>query len=94
MFWSVISQSGSSCRNGFYLGDVVWWQHYFPGATREVGVPDISTIPGLTDIPRGLYQLSLCGFRVNGFDYNNFRYQYLGLYYWTAYATNSVTLAR
>jgi hypothetical protein len=94
MFWSVISQAGSSCRVGFYLGDVVWWQHHFPGNVREIGIPDISMIPTLTDIPRGIYQLSVCGFRVAGFDYNNFRYQYLSQYYWTAFATNSATLAR
>ncbi len=94
MFWTMISQSGSSCSVGFYLGDVVWWQHFFPGSVREVGIPDISGVPGLTDMPRGIYQMSLCGFRVAGFDFNNFRYQWLSRYYWTAYATNSVTIAR
>lgn len=94
MFWTVLSQAGSSCRYGFFLGDVVWWQHYFPGSVHEFRVPDISMIPGLTDIPRGIYQLSICGFRVAGFDYNNFRYQYLAQYYWTAFATNSATVAR
>ncbi|MDP3279229.1 MAG: IPT/TIG domain-containing protein [Deltaproteobacteria bacterium] len=93
-FWSVISQSGSSCNNGFYLGDVVWWQHHFPGATREIGVPDISMVPTLSDMPRGLYQLSVCGIRVQGFDYNNFNYRWLNRFYWTAYSANVVTIAR
>jgi hypothetical protein len=94
MFWTVLSQAGSSCRYGFYLGDVVWWQHHFQGSVHQIAMPDISHIMGLTDIPHGIYQLSVCGFRVAGFDWNNFRYQYLAQYYWTAYATNSLTLTR
>ncbi len=93
-FWSVISQLGSACNVGFYLGDVVWWQHHFPGTTREIGVPDLSMIPTLADMPRGLYQLSVCGIRVQGFDYNNFNYRWLNQFYWTAYSANAVRIAR
>ncbi len=93
MFWTVLSQLGSSCRDGFYLGDVVWWQHHFAGDVRTISMPDISAVPGLTDLPHQLYQFSICGFNVAGFDYDNFRYQYLSQYYWTAYASNSITLA-
>lgn len=93
MFWTVLSQLGSSCRNGFYLGDVVWWQHHFAGDVRTITMPDISSVPGLTDLPHQLYQFSICGFNVAGFDYNNFRYQYLSQYYWTAFASNSITVA-
>jgi hypothetical protein len=93
-FWTVISTTGSSCHNGFYLGDVVWWQHHFPSMDRNFYVPDISSIPGLTDMPRGLYDLSICAIDVPGFDFNQFRYQFLSQYYWTAYASNAMTLAR
>jgi hypothetical protein len=93
MFWTVLSELGSSCRNGFYLGDVVWWQHHFAGDVRSIDMPDISRAPGLTDLPHQLYQFSICGFNVAGFDYNNFRYQYLSQYYWTAFSSNSITLA-
>jgi hypothetical protein len=93
-FWSVISQAGSSCNAGFYLGDVVWWQHHFPGTAREIGVPDISMVPTLADMPRGIYQLSVCGIRVQGFDYNNFNYRWLNRFYWTAYSANAVRVAR
>lgn len=93
MFWTVLSELGSSCRNGFYLGDVVWWQHHFTGEVRSFGMPDISAVPGMTDLPHQLYQFSICGFNVAGFDYNNFGYQYLSQYYWTAFASNSITLA-
>jgi hypothetical protein len=93
-FWSVISQLGSACNVGFYLGDVVWWQHHFPGPAREIGVPDLSMIPTLADMPRGIYQLSVCGIRVQGFDYNNFNYRWLNRFYWSAYSANAVRIAR
>ncbi|MBL8681151.1 MAG: IPT/TIG domain-containing protein [Myxococcales bacterium] len=93
-FWSVISQSGSSCNEGFYLGDVVWWQHHFPGTSREFGLPDLSMVPTLSDMPRGIYQLSVCGIRVQGFDFNNFNYRWLNRFYWTAYSANAVRIAR
>ncbi|MEI8258537.1 MAG: hypothetical protein WCJ30_22925, partial [Deltaproteobacteria bacterium] len=67
--------------------------HHFRGDVRSISMPDISAVPGLTDLPHQLYQFSICGFNVAGFDYNNFRYQYLSQYYWTAFSSNSITLA-
>jgi hypothetical protein len=93
MFWSVLSQIGSGCDTAFYVGDVVWWQHYFSGATRTFGVPDISATTGLTDLPHQTYRLSICGFNVPQFDYNNFTYQYEQHSFWSAYSTNSFTIA-
>ena len=93
-FWSMISQIVSGCHSGFYLGDVVWWQHHFPGTAREIAIPDISMIPMLNDMPRGVYQLSVCGLRVSGFDFNNFNYRWLNRFYWTAYSGNLVQVVR
>lgn len=93
-FWSMISQIVSGCHSGFYLGDVVWWQHHFPGASREIAIPDLSMVPMLADMPRGIYQLSVCGLRVSGFDFNNFNYRWLNRFYWTAYSGNLVQVVR
>jgi hypothetical protein len=93
-FWSMISQIVSGCHSGFYLGDVVWWQHHFPGTAREIAIPDISMVPMLNDMPRGIYQLSVCGIRVTGFDFNNFNYRWLNRFYWSAYSGNLVQVVR
>ena len=47
------------------------WQHLAPGAERVIQYPDLSTVMGLADIPRGsLLTLSLVGVRIPGFDFN------------------------
>lgn len=76
-------------------GDVLYWQTFARGTERAFFFPDISRIDGLTDLPQGtqLY-MSINGIRTPGFDFDNFRYTYLSLLYWTAYSTRTVLFQR
>jgi len=93
-FYTMISQGPSSCSGGLYMNDVVWWQHYFPGNNRQVNVPNLASIAELADLPVGRYTLSMCGVRVSGFDFNNFRYDWTSRFYWNSYAIDSVSVTR
>lgn len=76
-------------------GDVLYWQTFARGTERSFFFPDISRIDGLRDLPLGaqLY-MSINGIRTPGFDFDNFRYTYLSLLYWTAYSTRTVVFQR
>lgn len=94
LVYAMLAQGSSSCLRGAYYGDVVWWQNHQPGAGRTLLLPDLSSVPTLVDMPRGLYNLSLCSLRINGFDYNNFRYAWLTSGYWSAWSSDTFTVAR
>lgn len=76
-------------------GDVLYWYTYAPGSSRAAAFPDLSGIMGLSDLPAGqpLY-MNLNGFRVPGFDYNEFRYRFLSSLYWTAYSSRTTIWTR
>lgn len=71
------------------------WQHLAPGADRVIQYPDLSTVMGLSDLPRGsLLTLSLVGVRIPGFDFNRFTYATIGQAYWSAYAGRGTFVMR
>lgn len=75
--------------------DVLYWQTFARGSERAFYFPDISRIDGLSDLPPGqqLY-MNINGIRTPGFDFDNFRYSYLSLLYWTGYSTRTVLFQR
>jgi len=71
------------------------WQHLTPGAERVIQYPDLSTVMGLADLPRGaLLTLSLVGVRIPGFDFNRFTYATINQAYWSAYAGRGTYVMR
>jgi hypothetical protein len=71
------------------------WNHYAPGADRAIRYPDLSTVMGLSDVPRGeAMTLSLIGVRIPDFQFNRFTYATIGPAYWTAYAGRGVLITR
>lgn len=71
------------------------WNHYAPGMDRAIQYPDLSTVMGLSDVPRGeAMTLSLVGVRIPDFQFNRFTYATIGPAYWTAYAGRGVLITR
>ena len=71
------------------------WNHYAPGADRTIQYPDLSTVMGLADVPRGeAMTLSLVGVRIPDFQFNRFTYATIGPAYWTAYSGRGVLITR
>lgn len=71
------------------------WNHYAPGADRTIRYPDLSTVMGLSDVPRGeAMTLSLVGVRIPDFRFDRFTYATIGPAYWTAYAGRGVLITR
>lgn len=71
------------------------WNHYAPGADRVIQYPDLSTVMGLSDVPRGeAMTLSLVGVRIPDFQFNRFTYATIGPAYWTAYSGRGVLITR
>lgn len=71
------------------------WNHYAPGADRAIQYPDLSTVMGLADVPRGEpMTLSLVGVRIPNFQFNRFTYATIGPAYWTAYSGRGVLITR
>ncbi len=71
------------------------WNHYAPGADRTIQYPDLSTVMGLSDVPRGeAMTLSLIGVRIPDFQFNRFTYATIGPAYWTAYSGRGVLITR
>jgi len=75
--------------------DTLYWQTFARGSERAFYFPDLSRIDGLTDLPQGqqLY-MNINGIRTPGFDFDNFRYTYLSLLYWSAYSSRAVLFQR
>ncbi len=71
------------------------WQHLAPGMERAIRYPDLSSLMGLSDLPRGsLLTLSLVGVRIPGFDFNRFTYATINQAYWSAYAGRGTFVTR
>lgn len=71
------------------------WNHYAPGADRTIQYPDLSTVMGLADVPRGeAMTLSLVGVRIPDFRFDRFTYTTIGPAYWTAYSGRGVLITR
>lgn len=65
------------------------WRMFVPGNVLEAPIPDLSTIPEISDIPNGFMFWSVIAVRIPGFDFNQFRYTDLSDQYWTHVAQNS-----
>lgn len=71
------------------------WQHLAPGAVRAIQYPDLSTVMGLEDLPRGsTLGMSLVGVRIPGFNFDRFTYATIGQAYWSAYAGRGTFVTR
>jgi len=75
--------------------DALYWQTFALGTERSFAYPDLSQVPGLRDLPSGqqLY-LNITAFRTPGFDFNEFRYNFLSQLYWTAYSGRTLLFSR
>ncbi len=70
------------------------WRMYTPGNVREAPAPDLSSIPGLDDLPSGFLQWAVFAITIPGFDFNTFRYSDLNSFYWSRSAANSFLAQR
>jgi hypothetical protein len=67
------------------------WRHFTPGDLREAPIPDLSTIPEITDITPGFIQWVVFAVTIPGFRYNELSYAHLGDDQWEAYASDFFT---
>jgi hypothetical protein len=70
------------------------WRMFVPGDVREAPAPDLSTIPGLQDMPPGFITWAVFSITIPGFDFNEFRYADLNDFYWTRWAVDFYTAQR
>lgn len=70
------------------------WRAFLPGDVREQPIPDLSSIPGLADLPPGFMVWQVFAIRIPGFDFNEFRYSDLNDFFWTGAASNYFTAQR
>ena len=59
------------------------WKQIVPSDVRQVAIPDLSSLDGLSDLPTGFINWSVRGLRVRGFEYNRFSYTDLKSSNWT-----------
>lgn len=77
-----------------YLSDgTAVWGHIVPGDSTSVSVPDLSTLPGLSDLTTGLVYWTVRAVRAPGFEYDSFNYSHLDSTNWTHDAANDFVLA-
>ncbi len=68
------------------------WMQVLPGTARSVPVPDLSSIPGQTDLVPGFITWTVQAIRLDNFKYDAFRYIYLSSRYWTHVSENDFTM--
>ena len=76
------------------MGNCVAWTMYVPGDVREVPFPDLSTIAGLDDINPGFLAWAVFAISIPGFDFDQFRYEYLNSRFWTRWASETYIAQR
>jgi hypothetical protein len=59
------------------------WRHFTPGNVREAPIPDLSTIPEISDISPGVITWAVFAVKIPGFVYDEFSYTYLYDAYWS-----------
>jgi hypothetical protein len=64
------------------------WRMYLPGDVREAPAPDLSSIPGLDDLPPGYLTWAVYAISIPGFDFDTFRYSDLNDFFWTRSAVD------
>ena len=67
---------------------------FLPGNVREAPIPDLSGIPEITDIPSGFLTWGVFAVSIPGFDFDEFRYEYLSDRYWDAWAVDFFSAQR
>ncbi|GAB5550380.1 MAG: hypothetical protein SangKO_101400 [Sandaracinaceae bacterium] len=70
------------------------WRMFLPGNVREAPIPDLSGIPEITDIPSGFLTWGVFAVSIPGFDFDEFRYEYLSDRYWDAWAVDFFSAQR
>ena len=70
------------------------WRMFLPGSVREAPIPDLSSIAGIDDITTGFLTWAVFAISIPGFDFDEFRYQYLNDRFWSAWAVDFFTAQR
>lgn len=65
------------------------WRMFLPGNVRSAPAPDFSTIEGLDDIPTGFFTWGVFAVSIPGFNFNEFRYEYLNDAFWSRWALDA-----
>lgn len=67
------------------------WRHFVPGNVYEAPIPDLSSVPEISDISSGFITWVVYAVKIPGFDFNEFSYSYLSDRYWSHYAVDYFT---
>lgn len=70
------------------------WRMFLPGNVREAPIPDLSSIEGLDDINPGFLTWAVFAISIPGFDFDEFRYEYLNDRFWSRWAVDYFTAQR
>lgn len=70
------------------------WSEILPGDAREVPVPDFSAIDGQSDFAMGFLHWTVTAVKIDGFQYNRFRYAQLTPRFFTHTSINILTARR
>ena len=70
------------------------WRHFTPGHIYEAPVPDLSSVPEISDISSGVITWVVFAINIPGFDYNEFSYTYLNDRFWSHDALDYFTATK
>jgi hypothetical protein len=70
------------------------WTLIVPGTLTRSTLPDFSKIKGLSDIAPGVITWSVRAIRIDGFDYNAFKYNQLSPRFWSHTSVDTFTMQR
>ncbi|MEZ4339454.1 MAG: IPT/TIG domain-containing protein [Sandaracinaceae bacterium] len=70
------------------------WRMFLPGDVREAPIPDLSSIEGLDDLNPGFLTWAVFAVSIPGFDFDEFRYEYLNSRFWSRWAVDYFTAQR
>ena len=70
------------------------WTQLVPGSLSESTVPDLSSIEELIDIPPGVILWSVRAVRIDGFDFDELKYNQLSPRFWSHTSIDTFTMQR
>ena len=70
------------------------WRHFAPGNVYEAPVPDLSSVPEISDISPGVITWVVYAVKIPGFTFDELSYAYLNERYWSHYAVDYFTATR
>ncbi|MEM1415790.1 MAG: IPT/TIG domain-containing protein [Myxococcota bacterium] len=70
------------------------WRMFVPGSLQEAQLPDLSTIPGIADVPDGRLIWALFAISIPGFDFDTVNYGDLAQRRWDAWSINQFIINR